>query len=424
LFAQVALAVVPRAGGEVDHQVEPPLGKVGERVEAVAAARGELRVRPDVLADRDADFFAVEREDGGRDGGGLEVAVFVEDVVGGQETFPRVADDSAVLAESGGVEEAAAGGGGIFFNGADQRGHAADKSGDFGEGGLDVGDEAALEEKVAGRVAADDELGENDQSGTLGDEGLVGVEDEPAVAGQVADGGVELGKSDAHERVRGATCGPVFALTTHKAHLPRFVAAHKHGDMFNPPRLMLASASPRRRELLAGLGVEFEVIAAQVTEHEESTTDPRVMVAHNAALKADWVAARHPCDWVLGADTTVFIDGHALNKPADGAGAREMLRRLSGRTHTVFTGIALRNVAQDVRIDEGVASEVTLRVLDETMIEAYLAKVHTLDKAGGYGIQDHGEMIVAGYSGSLTNIIGLPVDETKQLLIRCGLLKT
>jgi septum formation protein len=187
---------------------------------------------------------------------------------------------------------------------------------------------------------------------------------------------------------------------------------------------MLASASPRRRELLAGLGVKFEVVVAQVTEHEETTTDPRVMVAHNAALKADWVAARHPYDWVLGADTTVFIDGHALNKPADGTEARAMLRRLSGRAHTVFTGIALRNVAQDVRIDEGVASEVTLRVLDEAMIEAYLAKVHTLDKAGGYGIQDHGEMIVAGYSGSLTNIIGLPVDETKQLLIRCGLLKT
>jgi septum formation protein len=187
---------------------------------------------------------------------------------------------------------------------------------------------------------------------------------------------------------------------------------------------MLASASPRRRELLAGLGVEFEVVVAQVTEHEETTTDPRVMVAHNAALKADWVATRHPYAWVLGADTTVFIDGHALNKPADAAEARAMLRRLSGRTHTVFTGIALRNVAKAVRIDEGVASEVTLRVLDEALIEAYLAKVHTLDKAGGYGIQDHGEMIVAGYTGSLTNIIGLPVDETKQLLIRCGLLKS
>ena len=190
-----------------------------------------------------------------------------------------------------------------------------------------------------------------------------------------------------------------------------------------PPRLILASASPRRRELLEEIGVPFEVITAQVTEHEESTTDPRVMVAHNAALKADWVAARHPEAWVLGADTTVFIDGHALNKPADGAEARAMLRRLSGRSHTVFTGIVLRNVSQGLRIDEGVASEVTMRVLNDDLIEAYLARVHTLDKAGGYGIQDQGEMIVERFSGSLTNIIGLPVDETKQLLIRCGLLK-
>jgi septum formation protein len=188
--------------------------------------------------------------------------------------------------------------------------------------------------------------------------------------------------------------------------------------------LILASASPRRRELLAGLGVAFDVVTAQVTEHEEATTDPRVMVAHNAALKADWVAERHPHAWVLGADTTVFIDGHALNKPQDGVEARAMLRRLSGRTHTVFTGIALRHHATGVRIDQGVASNVTLRVLDEPAIEAYLAKVYTLDKAGGYGIQDHGELIVDHYTGSLTNIIGLPVDETKQLLTRCGLLKS
>lgn len=193
--------------------------------------------------------------------------------------------------------------------------------------------------------------------------------------------------------------------------------------MSQPP-LILASASPRRRELLAGLGVTFEVITAQVTENEDPATDPRVMVAHNAALKADWVAARHPDAWVLGADTTVFIDGHALNKPADGAEARAMLRRLSGRTHTVFTGIALRRRADNVRIDQGVASEVTMRVLDEALIETYLAKVHTLDKAGGYGIQDHGELIVDHFTGSLTNIIGLPVEETKQLLIRCGLLKS
>ena len=187
------------------------------------------------------------------------------------------------------------------------------------------------------------------------------------------------------------------------------------------PRLILASASPRRRELLAQLGVPFEVVVADVVEHEESTTDPRVMVAHNAALKADWVAARHPDALVLGADTTVFLDGHALNNPADAAAARAMLRRLSGRTHTVFTGLALRRLSDGVKIDDGVASHVTFKPLDEATIEAYLAQVHKLDKAGGYGIQDHADLIVAGYEGSFTNIIGLPLETTKQLLTRGGL---
>jgi septum formation protein len=188
-----------------------------------------------------------------------------------------------------------------------------------------------------------------------------------------------------------------------------------------PPRLILASASPRRRELLAEIGVPFEVVVAQVTEHEESSTDPRVMVAHNAALKADWVAQRHPDAIVLGADTTVFIEGHALNKPADLAAARAMLRRLSGRSHTVFTGLAVRRARDRLRIDEGVASEVTFKTIDDATIEAYLARVHTLDKAGGYAIQEHADLIVAGYTGSLTNIVGLPVETTKQILTRCGL---
>lgn len=166
----------------------------------------------------------------------------------------------------------------------------------------------------------------------------------------------------------------------------------------------------------------FEVVVAEVTEHEETTTDPRVMVTHNAALKADWVAARHSRAFVLGADTTVFIDGHALNKPRDLAEARAMLRRLSGRTHTVFTGLALRRKDDSLRIDEGAASDVTFKVLDDAIIETYLSRVHTLDKAGGYGIQDHPELIVAGYTGSLTNIIGLPLETTKQILTRCGLL--
>ncbi len=187
-------------------------------------------------------------------------------------------------------------------------------------------------------------------------------------------------------------------------------------------RLILASASPRRRELLGSLGVPFEVVVASVTEHEESSTDPRVMVAHNAALKADWVAARNPDAIVLGADTTVFIDGHALNKPRDLDDARTMLRRLSGRTHTVFTGIAVRCQRTGLRIDEGVASDVTFKPLDDATIDAYVSRVHVLDKAGSYAIQEEGELIVAGYTGSWTNIVGLPVETTKQILTRCGLL--
>lgn len=188
------------------------------------------------------------------------------------------------------------------------------------------------------------------------------------------------------------------------------------------PRLILASASPRRRELLAQLGVPFDVIVADITEHEESSTDPRVMVTHNAALKAEWVSARHPDAVVLGADTTVFIDQHALNKPRDPAEAREMLRRLGGRTHTVFTGLALRRQTDGLEIDEGVASEVTFKPLDEPTIEEYLRRVHTLDKAGGYAIQEHSDLIVAGYRGSFSNIVGLPLETTKQILTRCGLL--
>lgn len=187
-------------------------------------------------------------------------------------------------------------------------------------------------------------------------------------------------------------------------------------------RLILASASPRRRELLAQLGLPFEVVVAAVTEHEEESTDPRVMVAHNAALKADWVAARQPDAVVLGADTTVFLDGASLNKPRDLGEARAMLQRLSGRTHTVFTGLAVRRESVGLRIDEGVASEVTFKALDETAISDYLARVNPLDKAGGYAIQEHGDLIVAEHRGSFTNIIGLPLETTKQILTRCGLL--
>jgi septum formation protein len=181
-------------------------------------------------------------------------------------------------------------------------------------------------------------------------------------------------------------------------------------------RLILASASPRRRELLAQLGIPFEVIVADVTEHEDPDTDPRHMVAHNAALKSDWVAALHPDALVLGADTTVFLDGKAINKPRDLDESRAMLRGLSGREHTVFTGVALRRVSKGLSINEGVSSQVTFKPFGSDVIEAYLRVVNTLDKAGAYSIQDSTDMIVAGYTGSFSNIMGLPMELTKQIL--------
>ncbi len=186
--------------------------------------------------------------------------------------------------------------------------------------------------------------------------------------------------------------------------------------------LILASASPRRKELLGQLGLPFSVVVADVTEHEEETTDPRTMVTHNAALKADWVAARSPDAWVLGADTTVFLDHLVLNKPRDLEEARAMLKRLAGRTHTVFTGVALRNVGRAVRIDEGVTSEVTFKRFDDATIDAYFRIVNPLDKAGAYGIQEGRELIIERWKGSFTNIMGLPMELTKQILTRVGLL--
>jgi septum formation protein len=181
-------------------------------------------------------------------------------------------------------------------------------------------------------------------------------------------------------------------------------------------RLILASASPRRRELLAQLDIPFEVQVADVTEHEDPATDPRLMVAHNAALKADWVSERHPDAVVLGADTTVFLDGKAINKPRDLDDARSMLRRLSGREHTVFTGVALRRASSALKIDRGVSSQVAFKPLGDAVIEEYIRLVNTLDKAGAYSIQDHTDLIIAGYRGSYSNIMGLPMEVTKQIL--------
>lgn len=187
-------------------------------------------------------------------------------------------------------------------------------------------------------------------------------------------------------------------------------------------RFILASASPRRKELLERLGARFEVVPAAVEEFEDGHGDPEGMVRHNSLLKAGWVADRRPDRFILGSDTTVHIDGQALSKPVDLDDARRMLKTLAGRTHVVYTGFAL--VCRELGVEEvsGARSEVTFKSLDDATIDAYFEVVNPLDKAGGYGIQEGQELIIESYVGSHSNIMGLPLDETKALLERHNLL--
>lgn len=175
-------------------------------------------------------------------------------------------------------------------------------------------------------------------------------------------------------------------------------------------RLLLASESPRRRALLAGLVKEFTVEASAVEEiAEASDMSPLEIAAANAAAKADAVAQKNPADWVLGADTVVVLDNKVYGKPRNTNEAREFLMKFSSRTHEVVTAVALRNIERNVKDDFASVSQVKFRKLDAETVEKYLALVPVLDKAGAYGIQDHGDMLVDSVEGEIENIIGLPV---------------
>ncbi len=181
------------------------------------------------------------------------------------------------------------------------------------------------------------------------------------------------------------------------------------------PRLILASTSPRRRDLLGLLGLPFEVVASR---YDESLLPPDGLappeyVTRLASGKASEVAARTGGDaLVIGADTTVILDGATLNKPADAGDARRMLRLLSGRTHRVYTGLCLipveDGVAGAARTDHAV-TDVTFDTLTEETIAAYVAGGEPLDKAGAYGIQGKALSFIPGIRGDYFNVVGLPV---------------
>ncbi len=187
--------------------------------------------------------------------------------------------------------------------------------------------------------------------------------------------------------------------------------------------LILASASPRRTELLTAVCIPHRVVVAAVTEHEDPLTDPREMVLHNAQLKATAVADLHPNALVLGADTTVALGQRALNKPANLQEARAMLKMLSGREHTVHTGICLILKNEHLLESHCITAKVRFRNLSDEAIDRYMALVNTLDKAGAYGIQEGKEIIIESFEPPISTIMGLPVEFLKEKLVQLGLLR-
>jgi septum formation protein len=182
------------------------------------------------------------------------------------------------------------------------------------------------------------------------------------------------------------------------------------------PPLILASASPRRAELLRQSSREFQVVPSDAAEIFDEQLSPWELCQLNAHRKARVVAKKHPDALVLGADTLVFLDEEIMGKPANLADANRMLTQLQGRTHQVVTGISLIHLRAHRERTFAVSTDVTFRPLTAGQIQDYLAKVNPLDKAGAYAIQERGEMIVAEISGSYSNVVGLPVEQLKSEL--------
>ncbi len=180
--------------------------------------------------------------------------------------------------------------------------------------------------------------------------------------------------------------------------------------------LILASASPRRRELLNAAGLPCEVISPGIPEADAHPGGPHLLALHNAGVKVREVARRHPSRLVMAADTVVGAGERLLGKPAGLGEAREMLRWLSGRVHEVHTGVHI--IAGPVGAAFCETSRVRFRRLTADDIERYLGLVDTLDKAGGYAAQEHGDLLIENIEGSFSNVVGLPVERCVAALQR------
>src|SRR5712691_13105514 len=188
-----------------------------------------------------------------------------------------------------------------------------------------------------------------------------------------------------------------------------------------PAGLILASASPRRRELLAQLAMPFTVIPANIDERAWPGEMPWAYTRRVAYAKAQHVARQCPTTVVLGADSVVVLEHHILGKPRDPDDARQMLSRLSGRVHTVMTAVAVLHYARHVLCLDVVQTLVRFRLLSPAAIEHYIATGEPMDKAGAYAIQGAAAAFVESWEGCYTNVVGLPLRRTAALLQAAGL---
>ena len=189
------------------------------------------------------------------------------------------------------------------------------------------------------------------------------------------------------------------------------------------PFLILASKSPRRRYLLKQAGVEFIVISSSFDESTIPESDPEDFVRILAQAKARVVSEQYPQSWVIGADTIVVVDDAILGKPASKAEARAMLNTLSGRVHRVLTGFSLCRLAQNRHYAEVVSTDVRFKVLTPDEIEWYIHTSEPFDKAGAYAAQGLGAFMIKRIHGSYSNVVGLPVCEVMECLVREGIVE-
>ncbi|NQU03292.1 MAG: septum formation inhibitor Maf [Syntrophaceae bacterium] len=185
-------------------------------------------------------------------------------------------------------------------------------------------------------------------------------------------------------------------------------------------QFILASASPRRRELLEGMGWDFKTIPSGVDEEFLEGESPRGHVLRLSREKTVMVSRENPDAWVLGADTEVIIDDEVLGKPETPEEARAMLKKLSGRMHRVITGFSIAKESAGVNIDNIIESQVFFREISDDEIEWYIKTDEPYDKAGGYAVQGNGTLFVKEIRGSYTNVIGLPLCEVVSALKSVG----